>query len=113
MIGSESRRCLRGRGGHIHAVYMQRWLATGQSPIGAAAHKGQPPAGTIGYDQPVGAIANGQPARSCHPCIALSLVGVVAPTAGVAAAWQGGCRPQRVTAACAGVAVGAAATVVQ
>ncbi|RWV91082.1 hypothetical protein GW17_00046662 [Ensete ventricosum] len=27
-IGIESRHCLRGRGGHMHAVYMQRWLAT-------------------------------------------------------------------------------------
>ncbi|RRT76462.1 hypothetical protein B296_00007254 [Ensete ventricosum] len=27
-IGSESRRCLRGRGDHMHAVYLQRWLAT-------------------------------------------------------------------------------------
>ncbi|RZS13456.1 hypothetical protein BHM03_00045056 [Ensete ventricosum] len=26
-IGSESRHCLRGRGGHMHAVCMQRWLA--------------------------------------------------------------------------------------
>ncbi|RZR78239.1 hypothetical protein BHM03_00003519 [Ensete ventricosum] len=27
-IGSESRHCLRGRGGHMQAICMQRWLAT-------------------------------------------------------------------------------------
>ncbi|RZS19746.1 hypothetical protein BHM03_00052179 [Ensete ventricosum] len=48
-IGSESRHCLRGRGGHMHAVCMQRWLATARPPIGAVGHglatcKGRPPA---------------------------------------------------------------------
>ncbi|RZS24785.1 hypothetical protein BHM03_00057894 [Ensete ventricosum] len=37
-IGSESRRCLRGRGGHMHAVCMQRWLATARAPAGAAGY---------------------------------------------------------------------------
>ncbi|RWV78243.1 hypothetical protein GW17_00060818 [Ensete ventricosum] len=38
VIGSESRRYLQGRGGHMHAVCMQRWLATARPPIGAADH---------------------------------------------------------------------------
>ncbi|RWV83346.1 hypothetical protein GW17_00055053 [Ensete ventricosum] len=37
-IGSESRRCLRGRGDHMHAVCMQRWLTTARPPAGAAGH---------------------------------------------------------------------------
>ncbi|RWV77474.1 hypothetical protein GW17_00061690 [Ensete ventricosum] len=49
-IGSESRHCLRGRGGHMHAVCMQRWLDMARPPAGAFGHglamcKGQPPAG--------------------------------------------------------------------
>ncbi|RRT65992.1 hypothetical protein B296_00012902 [Ensete ventricosum] len=40
MIGSERRRCLRG--GHMHALCMQRWLATARPPAGAADRKGQP-----------------------------------------------------------------------
>ncbi|RZS14377.1 hypothetical protein BHM03_00046059 [Ensete ventricosum] len=56
-IGSESRRSLRGRGGHMHAVYMQRWLATARPPVGMAGHglatcRGRPPAGTAECDQP-------------------------------------------------------------
>ncbi|RWV77229.1 hypothetical protein GW17_00061977 [Ensete ventricosum] len=59
-IGSESRCCLRGRGGHMHVVCMQRWLATARPSVGAVDHawllargdwlrppEGQPPA-----DQP-------------------------------------------------------------
>ncbi|RWV83065.1 hypothetical protein GW17_00055378 [Ensete ventricosum] len=37
-IGSESRRCLWGRGGHIHAVCMQRWLATAKPLARAVGH---------------------------------------------------------------------------
>ncbi|RZS22479.1 hypothetical protein BHM03_00055269 [Ensete ventricosum] len=37
-IGSESRRRLGGRGGHMHAVYMQRWLATARPPVGTTGH---------------------------------------------------------------------------
>ncbi|RWV84472.1 hypothetical protein GW17_00053809 [Ensete ventricosum] len=37
-IGSESRRCLRGRGSYMHAVCMQRWLATAKPSIGAVGH---------------------------------------------------------------------------
>ncbi|RZS14351.1 hypothetical protein BHM03_00046032 [Ensete ventricosum] len=37
-IGSESRRCLWGRGGHMHVVFMQRLLATARPPAGAADH---------------------------------------------------------------------------
>ncbi|RWV84973.1 hypothetical protein GW17_00053274 [Ensete ventricosum] len=44
-IGSESRRCLRGRGDHMHVVYMQRWLATARPPAGAAARRGSSPQG--------------------------------------------------------------------
>ncbi|RZS26594.1 hypothetical protein BHM03_00059957 [Ensete ventricosum] len=35
-INSESRHCLRGRGGHMHDVCMQRWLATAKPPAGAS-----------------------------------------------------------------------------
>ncbi|RWV94562.1 hypothetical protein GW17_00042884 [Ensete ventricosum] len=38
-IGNESRRCLRGRGSHMHVVCMQRWLAMAR-----------PPAGVVGQD---------------------------------------------------------------
>ncbi|RWV78788.1 hypothetical protein GW17_00060194 [Ensete ventricosum] len=38
VIGGESRRCLRGRGGHMHVVCMQRWLATARPSTGAAGH---------------------------------------------------------------------------
>ncbi|RWW53688.1 hypothetical protein BHE74_00039803 [Ensete ventricosum] len=56
-IGSESRHSLRGRGGHMHAVYMQRWLAIARPPVGMAGHglatcRGRPPAGTAECDQP-------------------------------------------------------------
>ncbi|RWV86894.1 hypothetical protein GW17_00051166 [Ensete ventricosum] len=37
-IGSESRRCLRGRGDHMHVVCMQRWLATARPPARAVDH---------------------------------------------------------------------------
>ncbi|RRT31355.1 hypothetical protein B296_00049774 [Ensete ventricosum] len=37
-IGSESRRCLWGRGGHMHAVCMQRWLVMARPPAGAVGH---------------------------------------------------------------------------
>ncbi|RWW18124.1 hypothetical protein GW17_00017905 [Ensete ventricosum] len=37
-IDSESRHCLRGRGGHMHAVCMQRWLAMAKPPVGAVGH---------------------------------------------------------------------------
>ncbi|RRT62370.1 hypothetical protein B296_00040197, partial [Ensete ventricosum] len=48
-IGSESRRYLWGRGGHMHVVFMQRWLATTRPPAGAGDHglatcKGRPAA---------------------------------------------------------------------
>ncbi|RZR74884.1 hypothetical protein BHM03_00045504 [Ensete ventricosum] len=36
--GSESRRCLRGRGNHMHVVCMQRWLAMARPPAGAVNH---------------------------------------------------------------------------
>ncbi|RWV77006.1 hypothetical protein GW17_00062227 [Ensete ventricosum] len=37
-IGSENRRCEWGRGGHMHAVCMQRWLAMARPPAGAVGH---------------------------------------------------------------------------
>ncbi|RRT61003.1 hypothetical protein B296_00039571, partial [Ensete ventricosum] len=83
-----------GRGGHMHAVYMQRWLAMARPPVGAVGHdlatcKGWPPAGMVGCSQPVWAVASGQPARAspqgvvahgqfvrgCRPRPALLLVG--------------------------------------
>ncbi|RZS25845.1 hypothetical protein BHM03_00059107, partial [Ensete ventricosum] len=68
-IDSESRRCLRGRGSHMHAVYMQRWLAMARPPVGVADHslatcKGRPPAGTVGFGQPAGAVGSGQHVRA-------------------------------------------------
>ncbi|RWV97397.1 hypothetical protein GW17_00039814 [Ensete ventricosum] len=72
-IGSESRRYLRGRGGHMHDVYIQRWLATARPPVGrpamawlptrggrlrpgplqeVIARKGWPPSGTVDCGQP-------------------------------------------------------------
>ncbi|RRT31953.1 hypothetical protein B296_00036078 [Ensete ventricosum] len=38
VIGSKSRRCLWGRGGHLHGVYMQRWLAMARPLVVAADH---------------------------------------------------------------------------
>ncbi|RWW43348.1 hypothetical protein BHE74_00051007 [Ensete ventricosum] len=37
-IGGKSRHCLRGRGGHMHAVCIQRWLATARPLAGATDH---------------------------------------------------------------------------
>ncbi|RZR99699.1 hypothetical protein BHM03_00029297 [Ensete ventricosum] len=34
----ESSRCRRARGGHLHAVYMQRWLAMARPPVRAVGH---------------------------------------------------------------------------
>ncbi|RZS28750.1 hypothetical protein BHM03_00062387 [Ensete ventricosum] len=94
VIDSESRRCLRGRGGHMPVVYMQRWLATARPPIGAVGHglatcKGRPAAArppamgcrlqgqqpTRGghprarpvVASPQGPTGSGQPARGCRP----------------------------------------------
>ncbi|RWW15276.1 hypothetical protein BHE74_00032382 [Ensete ventricosum] len=46
-IDNKSRHCLRGRGGHMHVVYMQRWLAMVRPPAwvnghGLATCKGRP-----------------------------------------------------------------------
>ncbi|RRT37032.1 hypothetical protein B296_00041019 [Ensete ventricosum] len=114
-IGSESRRCLHAevaghgqapyRGGRPWPSYWQGAVGCGQAsykgrpPKGAAARKGRPPAGTTGC---------GQPERGCHPRPALPPAGAVTPVIGVAAPWQGGCRPQRAVVAY----IGAAATVV-
>ncbi|RWW24013.1 hypothetical protein GW17_00011710 [Ensete ventricosum] len=86
LIGRENRRCLRGRGGHMHVVCMQRWLATARPPAVAASHglatyKGRPAAAKAplqGGGRPQGQ----QPARGCRPRTAL-------PPAGMAAPWQG------------------------
>ncbi|RWV77232.1 hypothetical protein GW17_00061966 [Ensete ventricosum] len=77
-IGSESRRCLRGRGGHMHAVCMQRWLATARPPVGVAGHglatcKGRPtaarpPARGSRWWPLVGMAASDQPARASRWC---------------------------------------------
>ncbi|RWW55332.1 hypothetical protein BHE74_00038037 [Ensete ventricosum] len=79
-FGSESRGCLRGRGGHMHVVYMQRWLATVRPPAGATDHglatcKGQQatarpptrgghPRARPTASQPPGAVGNDQPVRT-------------------------------------------------
>ncbi|RWV85211.1 hypothetical protein GW17_00053012 [Ensete ventricosum] len=43
-IGNGSRRCLWGRGGHMHVVCMQRWLAMARPPAGATGYSQGPPA---------------------------------------------------------------------
>ncbi|RWW54940.1 hypothetical protein BHE74_00038448 [Ensete ventricosum] len=63
-IGSESRRCMQERGGHMHAVYMQRWLATTKPPIWATGHglatcKWRPAAATRRGSSPQGAATRG------------------------------------------------------
>ncbi|RZR99335.1 hypothetical protein BHM03_00028854 [Ensete ventricosum] len=113
-IGSENRRCLRARGGHMHAVCMQRWLATARPPVGAADHglatcKGRLPAGATARrgNNPQGVATCGhdqlRPARKGQPTSASPTASRgAALVAGVAAPWQGDYRPQRVAAACAG-----------
>ncbi|RZS01032.1 hypothetical protein BHM03_00030830 [Ensete ventricosum] len=86
-IGNESRHCLRGRGGHMHGVCMQRWLATVRPPTGVAGHglaiyKGRPatarPSVRGGHPRarstaasPQGVTTRGQPyrqqGRRCRP----------------------------------------------
>ncbi|RWW58658.1 hypothetical protein BHE74_00034451 [Ensete ventricosum] len=102
-FGSESRRCLQGRGGHMHDVYMQRWLATARPPIGAVGHDLATCKGRLAAARPLargahprarsvaaslqGPTGNGQSARGCHPRSALLLVGATTPVTGVAAPW--------------------------
>ncbi|RWV82755.1 hypothetical protein GW17_00055717 [Ensete ventricosum] len=81
----------------MHAVCMQRWLATSKPPAGVASHglatcKGWP---TTARPPARG----GQPARGCHP-----LAEAAALVAGVAALWQGSCWSQRAAVAYAGAA---------
>ncbi|RRT52863.1 hypothetical protein B296_00015519 [Ensete ventricosum] len=97
MIGSKSRRCLRGRGGHMHAVSMQRWLATTRPCAGVAGHGLATCKGRSATARP--------PARAGHPRPALPPAGATVPVAGVADPWQGDCRLQRAAAAYAGAAV--------
>ncbi|RZS28614.1 hypothetical protein BHM03_00062224 [Ensete ventricosum] len=90
-IGSESRRCLRGRGGNMHAVYMQRWLATARPRTGAvgcgqAPCKGRPPAGTVSYGQPARA------SRQRPACKRLPPAAGLATNRGGSASCRGG-RP--------------------
>ncbi|RZS27680.1 hypothetical protein BHM03_00061197 [Ensete ventricosum] len=99
-IDIESRHNLRVRGGHMHDVCMQRWLAKAKPPAGANSHglatcKGRP---TMARP----------PARGCRPRPALPPAGAAMSVAGVAAPWQGSCRPQRVAVACVGAAAAAA-----
>ncbi|RWV83548.1 hypothetical protein GW17_00054823 [Ensete ventricosum] len=80
-IGSESRRCLWGRGGHMHAVCMQRWLATARPLAGAVGHglatcKGQPTAAR-------------HPARGGHPRARSAAVSLAASRGGEAVRWGG------------------------
>ncbi|RWW84467.1 hypothetical protein BHE74_00006926 [Ensete ventricosum] len=79
------------RGGHLRA------RPTAANPQGRSA--------TV---SPLGPIGSGQLARGCRSRPALPPTGAAAPVVGVAAPWQCGCRPQRATAACAGVAAAAA-----
>ncbi|RZS19565.1 hypothetical protein BHM03_00051978 [Ensete ventricosum] len=52
--------------------------------------------------RPAAASPQGQPTGANCQRPALSPAGAVAPVAGVAAPWQGGCRPQMATVAYAG-----------
>ncbi|RWW28814.1 hypothetical protein GW17_00006692 [Ensete ventricosum] len=77
-IGNKSRRCLRGRGDHMLAVCIQRWLATARPFAGAIGHglatcKGRPPAGAAACKgwPPAGTVGSGQPTRGCRPRLAL------------------------------------------
>ncbi|RWW03211.1 hypothetical protein GW17_00033643 [Ensete ventricosum] len=160
-INSESRHCLRGRGGHMHDVCMQRWLATAKPPVGAStmawlparsgqlqprppckratARRGSSPQGAAtrehGRLRPARRGDRLRPARrgdrlrparrgdrlrpahrglsptdNMHvadykglpPADSPTASRGVAPTAAVAAPWQGGCWPQRAAAACTG-----------
>ncbi|RRT73776.1 hypothetical protein B296_00027394 [Ensete ventricosum] len=58
MIGSESRCCLRGRGGHMHVVCMQRWLVVARPPAGAAGHGLATYKGRPAMARPLGAVAH-------------------------------------------------------
>ncbi|RRT31245.1 hypothetical protein B296_00057021 [Ensete ventricosum] len=120
-IGSESRRCLWGRGGHMHAVCMQRWLAMARPPPRVAGHglatcKGQsiatrPPArgshlrARPAVASPQGPTSNGQPTRGYRPRPALPPAGAAASVVGVATPWQGSYRSPRAVAACVGAAL--------
>ncbi|RWW62089.1 hypothetical protein BHE74_00030803 [Ensete ventricosum] len=66
-IGSESKRCLQGRGGHMYVVYSQgppaRWQsAAARPPTRGYRPQGQPPTGIAGYGQP-----SRQQGRRCQP----------------------------------------------
>ncbi|RRT31691.1 hypothetical protein B296_00045961 [Ensete ventricosum] len=98
-IGSESRHYLRVRGGHMHAVYMQRWLAKAKPPAGATSHGLATCKGRSAMARPL--------ARGCCPWPALPPAGATTSVVGVAAPWQGSYRPQRVAVACVGAAVAA------
>ncbi|RRT69176.1 hypothetical protein B296_00001940, partial [Ensete ventricosum] len=90
-IGNESRCCLRGRGSHMQAVCMQRWLAmtrplVGATGLGLATCKGRPAAAKppVWGDRPQGQ----QPARAnrqrearkgCRPRPALPPAGAAVP----------------------------------
>ncbi|RRT51421.1 hypothetical protein B296_00033672, partial [Ensete ventricosum] len=65
-IGSESRHCLRGRGGNMHVVYMQRWLATARPPARGGHPRAQSATASL-----QGPADSGQPARGCRPRPAL------------------------------------------
>ncbi|RRT50849.1 hypothetical protein B296_00041375 [Ensete ventricosum] len=72
-IDSESRCFLRGRGGHMHAVCMQRWLATTSPPVGATDHglatcKGRPARkGLLPAASPIASRGGGSGRRGGHP----------------------------------------------
>ncbi|RZS18503.1 hypothetical protein BHM03_00050778 [Ensete ventricosum] len=80
-IGSESRHCLRGRGGHIHVVCMQRWLAMARPPVGV----GRPTVGMAGYGQPARA------SRQWPACKGLSPATSPTASRGGGAGRSGGC----------------------
>ncbi|RWW00349.1 hypothetical protein GW17_00036688 [Ensete ventricosum] len=93
-IDSESRRCLRGRGGHMHVVCMQGRSAMAWLPARGGhqrpARKGQPAATSL-----QGVVARGQPARGCCPRLALPPAGAVTPVAGRLLAVKGSRRPPK------------------
>ncbi|RZS16455.1 hypothetical protein BHM03_00048445 [Ensete ventricosum] len=93
-IGSESRRCLSGRGSHMHVVCMQSWLAKARTPAGQPTMAWLPVRDSRPWPSPLQGAAtrgHGQLRPALLPAGAAPLV------EGVAAPWQGGCRSQRAT----------------
>ncbi|RWW41991.1 hypothetical protein BHE74_00052485 [Ensete ventricosum] len=78
-------------------------LARGGYPQGQQLARGDHPWVQPAVASPQGTTANDQPARGCPRCTCkgLSPAGAAASATGVAAPWQGSCRPQRAASSAA------------